>query len=321
MSFYGEQPKLNELNFKFDAYYPNRKALANALSTLNADATLPPLVGSYVLVSYYINSASTNTTDLSIQPGLGPGRYTTTGTSGSTINGTLTYNVTESTIYQYNLNQDLTQYKNSYHNTVWQRVGANNNSTFIMIAELNSLAPQLNIEYIHSARIATSSDTGKTRYTYSIDTTYPNYQYQNNLTPIQNLVRFLDQTANRTHPYTILENVTASNPTSAPKETILSYNSPEVHLEKSSELGYNMEIPTTPYFIFNLQKNNTALDAYDSINVAYDKKADAYVLNMFLGHFDAYLKKAMDGFEINENNFNSIWNTSSTWRTTWVVNS
>ena len=66
MSFYGEQPKLNELNFKFDAYYPNRKALANALSTLNANATLPPLVGSYVLVSYYINPDSPNTTDLSI---------------------------------------------------------------------------------------------------------------------------------------------------------------------------------------------------------------------------------------------------------------
>lgn len=315
MSFYGEQPKLNELNFKFDAYYPNRQALVAALNTLNNNNE-PPYVGSYVLVSYYINAATTNTDGLSATVQLGPGRYT----SATPNTGVLTYNVEENEIYKNNLRIDLGQYKNNYHNTVWQRVGANNNSTFIMIAELNSLAPQFNIEYIHSARTATNiteADTNKSRYTYGINTSYPNYNVDSSLSPIQNLIKFLNQTDNTTNPYTILNNTNL-----IPNEIVLSYNVPQLDLENSSELGYQCEMPTIPYFLFNLQKNNTALSAPDSINVAYDTNADAYVLNMFLGHFDAYLKKAADGFEINENNFNAVWAASNDWEAAaWTVNS
>lgn len=303
MSFYGEQPKLNETNFKFDAYYPNRKALAASLTRLNANDTLHPYVGEYVLISYFINSTTTSTDGLSVTTMLGPGRYT----SATPDNGSLTYSVQLNNIYKTNLSLDLGMYKNNYHNTVWQRVGANNNSTFIMIAELNSLVPQLDINYIHSARIATSSDPDRNRYTYGIDTTYPNYTVDSALSPIQNLIRFLDAPDNKTHPYTILQ----QNNNLDPNEIILSYNSPEFDLENSSELGYKFEMPTIPYFIFNLRKENTAADAEDSINIAYDSTADAYVLNMFLGHFDAYLKKAADGFEINSTNFESLWNKST----------
>jgi len=71
MSFYGEQPKLGGINysttstngvqvyypnFKFDAYYPSRKELANA------DGTQVP-IGACVLINYYINPESGRNTN------------------------------------------------------------------------------------------------------------------------------------------------------------------------------------------------------------------------------------------------------------------
>lgn len=318
MSFYGEQPKLNELNFTFDAYYPSRTALLDALN----NNTIPTqvIIGSYVLVSYYVSNVTTS----QVQPidgikittpttGISSAKYVKGGPArfdpenGSFNSGTLEATVVTNATYKANLRTDLENYKNSYHNTVWQYVAANNTKTFIMIAELNSLAPQLNIEYQKSANYVADNSSVRDRATYKIIDDYTS-QVSTTGSDIQKLLTFL---YNNNEPYSILEKKTNNVD---PKEKYIKYNSPQLNLAQSSELGYKIDMPTIPYFIFNLHKDNP-IDSYDTINVAYDEYADAYVLNMFLGHLDDYLAKVALNFEINEARFhganhNGLWEHS-----------
>lgn len=281
MSFYGEQPKLSELNFQFSGYYPNRTKLLENANNIT--------VGSYVLISYYIApNTTTNTSDTLLG---GPGRFTHG--AGSESSGTLTYNVTMNNNYKTNLQADLAEYHNNYHNTVWQRVAGNSTNTFILIAELNSIAPQLDIEYLPSAIATDNNSDEKDRKTYTI---LQSYGAGSGNRPIENLLQFLGQDTSKSNPYAILTPISSS--TTAPKASLIHYTEPKIDLQNSSELGYKINMPTVPYFILNLQKGNKNTENPDSINVAYDFKTDAYVLNMFLGHFEDYMTKADNGFII-----------------------
>ena len=316
MSFYGEQPKLSEINFKFSGYYPNRKKLLDNLTSAEGISLNSIPIGAYILISYFISpTANTNTADILSQS---PGRYTKNGTNPT--NGTLTYNVTQTTNYTTNLRTDLENYGNNYHNTVWQRVTSNGNNTFIMIAELNSLAPQLDIEYLPSAKKTNANADKKERKTYTVKDNYTSQSGVTGDSPIGKLISFLGR--NGIQPYSVLNKETSGDP----RVDLIYYNKPELDLEASSELGYKIKMPTIPYFIFNLQKGNHESDGdnrQDSINVAYDSVADAYVLNMFLGNMEDYMTKASTGIIITSGNttpqptdriigFNAYWNNLDT---------
>lgn len=301
MSFYGEQPKLGQLNFKFAAYYPSRKKMTENSATFNT--------GDYILISYYISPTATTNTAATLAGA--PGRFIKDANASlSAMTGTLTYQVTQTTNYTTNLNNDLAEYGNNYHNTVWQCVTSNGTNTFIMIAELNSLAPQLNITYLPSGVVNESLNAPiKDRKVYTIK---DNYEQPAGESAIHNLLTFLNKTTSQADPYAIL-NLNTNN---SPKANTFYYNKPEVNLENSSELGYQINMPTVPYVVMNLQENNYQngqVDNPDNINIAYDSNADAYVINMFLGHMKDYMTKADNGFIIvNGNNGGQFANSSAT---------
>lgn len=279
MSFYGEQPKLSELNFKFDAYYPSRSELANA------DGTQVP-VGAYVLISYYLNKGSGRNTAGTVT--FAPVRYTGT----TPTNGTLEYNVTDATEFKKNLAADLQAYQNNYHNTVWQRVTANGNYSFIMIAELNSIAPQLDVEYLPSVELTNDNNNNKAqKQTYTIGV---NGRTEKTL---NKLLQLLSSTSD---PHGLLEKQNNSNNL---KTTPFYYNQPALDLENSSELGYKLKFPAVPYIIGNMHIDNTEPD---SISTAYDKTTDSFVVNAYLGQMREYMTKADNGFIVKRGSSSGI---------------
>lgn len=116
MSLYGNIKRIGSQSFQFDHVYPTRKAMDDAISI---DEVYP---GRYVLVEYgerYTINPSTNER-------------------------------TEREEYAQNRRIDMDEYHNVYDSTVWQKVytkNANNNylEKYIMVAELNALAPKLTL--------------------------------------------------------------------------------------------------------------------------------------------------------------------------------
>ena len=294
MSFYGEQPKLGGINytttstsgvqvyypnFKFDAYYPSRYELTRA------DGTQVP-IGACVLVSYYLTEASGRNTAGTSH--FSPERYIQDNTvSTSSTNGSLTYQVQveNSSNFINNLNIDLQNYHNSYHNTVWQRVTANGDYSFIMIAELNSIAPQLDVEYLPSVELTNNNNNNNNnkpqKQTYTIG--------ENGRTKktLDELLQLLSSTSD---PHGLLEEQNNNL-----KTTSFYYNKPTLDLENSSELGYKLKFPSVPYIIGNIHIDNTEPD---SISTAYDKTTDSFVINAYLGQMREYMTKADNGLII-----------------------
>lgn len=278
MSFYGEQPKLNELNLKFSAYYPNRFTLNSNIDEVK--------IGEYILISYYIEEMTTEDQELKLIPG----KYAWNSTDLE--DGTITYKLAEG--YKNNLSIDLNEYHNTYHNTVWQKVGFNGETTYIMIAELNSIAPQLDINFNTSGKIIENNNITPdlpVRYVYTIKDQW----WEDNEPTIQNLITYLSKQENKTDKDAIL---TQDN--GKPKASLLQLNQPEIDLSQSSELGYKIRVPQIPNFIFNLQNENRQTN--DSINIAYESQTDSYVVNMYLGKIQ-WLMDNMQKNGVNKHTF------------------
>lgn len=129
MSFYGNIKRIGSQSFQFDRVYSTRKAMDDAIST---DDVYP---GRYVLVEY-------------------GERYTINPSSSER---------TERAEYKAHREEDLAEYLNVYDSTVWQKVytkNANSGYTekYIMVAELNALAPKLTLVEDETATLIKEKD-------------------------------------------------------------------------------------------------------------------------------------------------------------------
>lgn len=122
MSFYGNTKRIGSQSFQFDRVYPNRKAMDDALNFVSnnqggGDGVYP---GRYVLVEYGERFTQENGERKQLES------------------------------YSNNYNTDLEEYGNVYDSTVWQKVFTKNTDNvntekYIMVAELNALAPRLTL--------------------------------------------------------------------------------------------------------------------------------------------------------------------------------
>ena len=130
MSFYGNIKRIGSQSFQFDRVYPNRVAMDSAAKT---DGVYP---GRYVLVEY-------------------GERYTEQ-------NGVRV----QRDEYSNNYGDDLQNYGNVYDSTVWQKVytrtWANGNyvneEKYVMVAELNALAPRMTLQVTDTAVLKKAQD-------------------------------------------------------------------------------------------------------------------------------------------------------------------
>ena len=132
MSLYGNIKRIGSSTFQFDKVYPNRVAMDTADDVI--------YVGRYVLVEY-------------------GERYRQEGSERI-----------QNEEYKQNQNIDLTTYGNVYDSTVWQRVYLTTSDNeqkpkYIMVAELNALAPKLELEEI-APLTATLSSSGEVQNLY-----------------------------------------------------------------------------------------------------------------------------------------------------------
>lgn len=283
MSFYGEQPKLSEYNLTFDAYYPSRTILDTNENEL--------AIGSRILISYYIDNDSPLSDGISLSEQFYPGR--------ADLNNSEEINQ----VYQDNLSKDLTRYHNSYHNTVWQKVAFNNITSYIMIAELNSIVPQLNIDILPSVSITTMDSTQKNRLTYLVDYTKQSGNENDDYT-LMDLISYLNGLTDeqKKDPHFILKKENGQ-----PAVKPIYYNLPKVNLDESSEVGYKIELPSIPNFLPFLNDYNKNSEYNDTIYLAYDDKTDTYVLNMSLGHLESYLEKMKNEIVVDATKMNEYW--------------
>lgn len=157
MSLYGLERRVNHSPFQFDKVYRSRCVMDEQAAEDGV------YIGRYVLIQYsedkynlpegtsidpditseekdYIVTSQTQSLEYNDE---------TATASISTANEALSrlyINIQNNTEFQTNLNKDLEKYGNSYHNTVWMKIQANGVLQYIMIAELNAVVPQLEIE-------------------------------------------------------------------------------------------------------------------------------------------------------------------------------
>lgn len=178
MSFYGNIKRVQSSPFVFDKYYPNRAAMENAASTDNV------YIGRYVLVKYtysedpiYIEKGILSSQNYKANTYYYKSNndYILDTNSEVTENRTY-YELTHyfnkykkdedssdpngkkiSEYYQNNVDIDIQKYTDTFDGTVWQKIYThvtddNNNDNFIekyiMIAELNSAVPRLELDVI-----------------------------------------------------------------------------------------------------------------------------------------------------------------------------
>ena len=283
MSFYGEQPKLSEYNLTFDAYYPSRVILDSNENDL--------AIGSRILISYYIKDNTPLSNGVSLSEQFVPGRID------------LNNDGEQNPVYQSNLELDLNTYNNSYHNTVWQKVAFNGITSYIMIAELNSIVPQLNIDILPSVSVTEMDDAQKNRLTYLVD--YTKASGDDSEYTLKDLISYLNGLTEeqKKDPHSILKKENGK-----PAVKPIYYNLPKVNLNQSSEAGYKIELPSIPNFLPFLNDFNKDTEYNDTIYLAYDDKTDTYILNMSLGHLESHLERAKNEIVVDAIKMNEYWN-------------
>lgn len=128
MSLYGNIKKVDSSVFQFDKIYSSRADLED---NENNDGVY---TGRYVLVEYGQRWINTQ---------LEPTENTEYGDTYATING---IRVKERLEYRTNANKDLTRFGAIYDSTVWQKIYFQGQDKYIMVAELNAIAPKLDMQ-------------------------------------------------------------------------------------------------------------------------------------------------------------------------------
>ena len=128
MSLYGNIKKVDSSVFQFDKIYPNRAELEDNEENDGV------YTGRYVLIEY-----GQRWIDVQLEPN----ENTEYGDTYATING---IRVKERLEYRTNANKDLTRFGAIYDSTVWQKIYFQGQDKYIMVAELNAIAPKLDMQ-------------------------------------------------------------------------------------------------------------------------------------------------------------------------------
>ena len=128
MSLYGNIKKVDSSVFQFDKIYSSRVDLED-----NEDSD-GVYTGRYVLIEYGQRWINTQ---------LEPNENTEYGDTYATING---IRVKERLEYRTNANKDLSRFGAIYDSTVWQKIYFQGRDKYIMVAELNAIAPKLDMQ-------------------------------------------------------------------------------------------------------------------------------------------------------------------------------
>lgn len=128
MSLYGNIKKVDSSVFQFDKIYPNRAELEDNEENDGV------YTGRYVLIEY-----GQRWIDVQLEPN----ENTEYGDTYATINGV---RVKERLEYRTNANKDLTRFGAIYDSTVWQKIYFQGQDKYIMVAELNAIAPKLDMQ-------------------------------------------------------------------------------------------------------------------------------------------------------------------------------
>lgn len=159
MSLYGLERRTNFSPFQFDKIYKSRMQMDQQKTTDGI------YIGRYILISYgeekfkreennnqstendnnsYLRYVTVHDDNLEYNADDENIHSITLDQTDLDINSIIATNFQED--FKENLKKDLEEYGNSYHNTVWMKVYRNSKEDYIMIAELDAKAPQLDIE-------------------------------------------------------------------------------------------------------------------------------------------------------------------------------
>lgn len=127
MSLYGNVKKVNSSVFQFDKIYSSRVDLEDNIETDGV------YIGRYVLIEY-----GERWTSVDNEPVINESVETYTNSKGVIVR--------ERSEYRQNADKDLIRFGAIYDSTVWQKIYSQGHDKYIMIAELNALAPKLDMQ-------------------------------------------------------------------------------------------------------------------------------------------------------------------------------
>lgn len=258
MSLYGNVKKIGSSSFQFDRVYPNRVAMEAAKTTDGVYA------GRYVLIEYgprFNDVEAGDTVEYTGQPN----QYEKI---ENNINGEVErVRVSEQQSFVDNVNTDLRAFGAVYDSTVWQKIFVGNAEKYVMVAELNAMAPKLDIT--QDSPLTYKTGDRITDYTKGIVT--GKVSDQGSLTETVRLIN---------------------------AEEI--YNKPYFDTAIDTELSYLMHYPTT----LNLEIDNNTVNFHEKgFNMAYSYGEDNGVSSIAWvpKGLDQYTYAYEDGYEGDEN--------------------
>lgn len=235
MSLYGNVKKIGSASFQFDRKYSNRVAMDAAAQLDGVYA------GRYVLVEYGYRFGIDDEDLISNEAGQAvssfPEGYKLINTEDGAVR---VEGITENQAFKENAAIDLQTYGAVYDSTVWQKIYVNGKDKYIMVAELNAMAPKLDI----------TQDTPLTYNALSHD--LQNYRTAGIVTGTINERGELVETVRLTNAEEI-------------------YNKPYFDTALDTELTYLMHLPTT----LNLEMDSNTIDFNENgFNIAYSYPED-----------------------------------------------
>lgn len=235
MSLYGNVKKIGSASFQFDRKYPNRVEMdANA----ERDGVY---AGRYVLVEYGYRFGKDDEDITSVNTGTAisefPDGYKLINTEDGAVR---VEGVQENQAFKTNAETDLRAYGAVYDSTVWQKIYVSGKDKYVMVAELNALAPKLDI-------------TQDTPLTYKVtENDIENYRTRGIVTGKINERGELVETVRLTNTEEI-------------------YNKAYFDTALDTELTYLMHLPTT----LNLEIDSETVDFNENgFNIAYSYPED-----------------------------------------------
>lgn len=235
MSLYGNVKKIGSASFQFDRKYANRVEMDQHAQTDGVYA------GRYVLVEYGYRFGIDDTDLVSNAQGEAVSAFPEGYKLINTADGAVRVEgVTENEAFKENAAIDLQTYGAVYDSTVWQKIFVNGKDKYIMVAELNAMAPKLDI-------------TQDTPLTYNVlSRELSNYRTAGIITGKMNERGELIETVRLTNAEEV-------------------YNKPYFDTALDTELTYLMHLPTT----LNLEMDSNTIDFNENgFNIAYSYPED-----------------------------------------------
>lgn len=266
MSLYGNVKKIGSATFQFDRKYSNRTTMDNSASTDGVYA------GRYVLVEYGyrfgIDDQNVTTTEEGTAISEFPEGYKLINTEDGSVR---VEGVTENQAFKANAELDLRTYGAVYDSTVWQKIYVNGKDKYIMVAELNAMAPKLDI-------------TQETPLTYkALESNIDQYRTAGVLTGKFNENGELIETVRLTNAKEI-------------------YNKPYFDTGIDTELTYLMHLPTS----LNLEMDSGTIDFHEEgFNLVYsypDSEGVSTIAWIPKGHDNEGKVTYLDNYKINDDN-------------------